>query len=244
MNAKIIIPIGAALLLSSGCANIQRKHARLQKVAQTNNAAIVEESRVLTTAVVDVLTQSNAPLALKLARQDQQLEGLPVRRMEVLPLLAGDTKALAALEQRFTTQEKLLADQQVIETKRAAEQTKLVTLGKEQEAAKAKSFLRRLIAGFGITGLIALCIFVPPAIPILTQLASWAVSKIPALSGFLGVVSRKTFDAVVSGVGRVRASYKSADRKAALAHMDSALTEATTPEQRRFIEHRREELGV
>jgi hypothetical protein len=85
----------------------------------------------------------------------------------------------------------------------------------------------------------------------------WLIGKIPALAGFLGLVSRRAFDGVVKGVGEIRRelkqnkalppeqqpSYRPAE---VLDLVDNTLRGATEGEanHRGLIEARREALKV
>src|SRR5687767_15105382 len=101
-----------AAIATCGCTRFGAKHAAVLEVQQTHERQLVEESRALTTGIVDVLslapTNAHSQLALDLATHDQQIEGLPLKRMEVLPLLLKQESALAALEARYAAQEQLL----------------------------------------------------------------------------------------------------------------------------------------
>lgn len=199
------------LCTAAGCTSVAPRQAKLE-------ARLAEESRVLTTAVVDALQTQPATnqnphtaVALRLARQDQRLEGLPGQPLDVAPLLAeagpsnppaGPAPASAALEARFAQQDRLLGRERRLETR-------LEDYGRQYEAARnerIRTWTRRLgLGGLGIGGLIALVAFVPAAAPILGHLLGWVVGKVPRVAGWLGVVSVKAFDAVVEGVERFKA---------------------------------------
>jgi hypothetical protein len=205
----ILIMIGLAAV--AGCTSVAPRRARLQ-------ARLAEESRVLTTAVVEALqTQpatnhdTHAAVALRLARQDQRLEGLPEQPLDVAPLVAeasvtnppaAPPPATAALEARFATQDRLLGRERRLEAR-------LEDFGRQYEATRnerIRTWTRRLgLGGLGIGGLVALIVFVPAAAPILGHLLGWVVGKVPRVAGWLGVVSVKAFDSLVDGVERFKA---------------------------------------
>ncbi|HEV8544315.1 MAG TPA: hypothetical protein VGR78_18150, partial [Verrucomicrobiae bacterium] len=182
-----------------------------------------EQSRALTTAVVDTLQleppeerNEESALALRLAREDQRIEGLPDVPIPVEPLLGifpsnmppteaerAKQKANTALDARFAGVEKLLRREHATEER-------LEQFGEVYEAEKNERRLRWLkIFGSGsllLGAAVALGVFVPAAIPILGRILAWLVSKVPALAGAVGVVSVKAFDAVVKGVERTKAA--------------------------------------
>lgn len=206
----------ALLLLGGGCTHATKAHFK----ARTE---LDEHSRALTTAVVDALQlqpeSSRDPftgLALRLAAQDQRVEGLPLEPVPVGPLLgmaAGNTSsnliatrravATAEVEKRFSRIETLIARE-----RDAGEQ--LAALGAHAEAERNERITRSWKRGGGgiilLGGLIALCVFFPAAIPIAGQVVGVIVSRVPALAGAAGVVSVKAFDAVVKAVERSKAA--------------------------------------
>ena len=199
----------AALLLGTGCTHFAAKRARA-------HAELEEQSRALTTAVVDALQlqppeqrDSYTEFALKAAREDQRVEGLPLEPIVVEPFVETNAtnllpriKAERALEARFAEIEKLLAAE-----KRATD--RLIDFGATHEQLQNASRVRwkKWLGGtlLLLSGVIALCVFFPAAIPILGRILGWIVSKIPSLASAVGVVSVKAFDAVVRGIERTKA---------------------------------------
>ncbi|MGV3771992.1 MAG: hypothetical protein ACO1QB_03760 [Verrucomicrobiales bacterium] len=178
---------------------------------------LTEESRRLTTAVVDTLQLQPAEqrdvyssTALQIAAQDQRIEGISLDPIHVPVLLGlGDVtakeqaKAAADLQNEFERINGWLK-------KRANSQQRLLQAGLEAEDARARKvrFWAKL-AGFvslPVAAMIALFVFVPAAIPICGRLLGWVVSKVPSLAGAAGVVSVKAFDAVVKGIERTRST--------------------------------------
>ena len=216
-----LAPLVGALMLG-GCTHFTAKRDRI-------NARLVEESRVLTTAVVDTLNaqpETNrdacSEVALRFARQDQRIEGLPDHPLEVAPLIqearsrkdatqTGDeprpremahtSPATRELERRFAQEDELLQKRRVV-TERLEEAG---VAAEAQRNARLKRWAKLLsFGGLGIGGLITLVICVPASLPILGRILGWLVGKVPALAGGVGVVSVKAFDAVVRGVERFK----------------------------------------
>lgn len=201
-------------LLASGCYNTTPRLSKTSKKAAENAAALAEESRALTTGALDALghAPTNPPTALAktLLRQDQQIEGLPVHRIDVEAILAGQASALSALTNRMNRTEALLDDREKLRDEITQLNSRLVELGTKYEQEKNRGILRRvyLYLGFGgsIAAILALCVFFPPAIAIFGQLLGFVVSKLPGLASWVGVVSVKAFDATVSGIEKAKAA--------------------------------------
>jgi hypothetical protein len=182
-----------AAALASGCTHFAAKRSKAR-------AELDEHSRALTTAVVDTLQtrtnrDSNVEFALRLAREDQRIEGLP---LDPIKVTAPDERKL---NERFERIERLLA-------KARRSEERLLQMGEIQEQEQNESRVRwsKWMGGSSVVlgGLIALVVFVPAAAPILGRMLAWLVKKIPALAGALGVVSVNAFDAVVRGIERSR----------------------------------------
>jgi hypothetical protein len=193
-------------VLASGCTHTA---ARRQKVA----ARLEEESKALTTAVVDTLQSQPSErrdvfteTALIFAKQDQRVEGLPVKPLDVPSLLAelGATNAVAPaaitnqlIAERFAKEDGLIAE-------RAKVERRLMDLGARAEEARNRkiSFWSKWsLWGMGILGgSVALFVACPLALPIAGRALGWLVGKLPGLASLVGVVSVKAFDAVVRGI--------------------------------------------
>jgi hypothetical protein len=207
------VTIGLALttsILATGCTHFvaRRAHARAQ---------LEEHSRALTTAVVDSLQlqppderDAYSEFALRVAREDQRIEGLPLKPVAVEPFVQTNQldalpklKAERALEKRFTEIEKLLATERT-------QNERLLEFGQAHETEQNVKRVRwtKWLGGSSLllAGLVALCVFVPAAIPILGRVLGWVVAKLPSVAGWVGVVSVKAFDAVVHGIERTKAS--------------------------------------
>jgi hypothetical protein len=204
--------------VGTGCTHIAKNRSKTID-------RLTEESKALTTAVVeslesqpfekrDVFTET----ALGFAKQDQRVEGLPLKPFDVPALFAGlgvnntafplvpKTTPQAAREEvaeRFATEDKLIAH-------RAKLESRLIDMGAQAEEARNKRiswwtrFSTWTIALVG--GGIALVIFCPLAVPIIGRLLAWLVGKLPGLASSVGVVSVKAFDAVVRGIENAKAS--------------------------------------
>jgi hypothetical protein len=195
-------------LAATGCTHVASKRAKV-------HSQLEEHSRALTTAVVDSLQMqppeqrdSYTEFALHVAREDQRVEGLPLEPIPVEPFLRTNEtnplipdKAERALSARFAEIEKLIAAE-----KRQTD--RLVAFGQTHEEIQNRTRARwtKWIGGGSVLigGLVALCVFVPAAIPILGRILGWLVSKLPALAGAVGVVSVKAFDAILKGVERTK----------------------------------------
>jgi hypothetical protein len=219
-------------IAAAGCTHTAAKRAKV-------NDVLAEESRALTTAVVDTLQSQPATnrdayavTALAFAKQDQRVEGLPLKPFDVPALLAGmgltnnlpplaGPPAIETVEAareevatRFEKQDELIAQ-------RAATEAKLIDRGEKAEAARNARITRWTKFGvFGTTligGMIALFVFCPIALPICGRLLAWLVGKIPSLASGLGVVSVKAFDAVLRGVEKAKEQRAKPEVRAGLA---------------------------
>jgi hypothetical protein len=112
---------------------------------------------------------------------------------------------------------------------------------------KNKSLWRRIktavASTLGLGGLVALCIFCPAVIPILTRTLAWIIGKIPQLAGALGVVGKDAFDAVVKAVGHTRDQLKSTNSDT-LHALDSNLRTELDADHKELVSHRRAALNV
>lgn len=210
MKLSLIISV----LLITGCTFHRGSLKRSDAKAAANAASLVEESRALTTGALDALghAPTNPPttLAKNLLQRDQQIEGLPVKRIDVDGILAGHSEALADLTNRLAGIDALLQDRVRIQTENSQLRDKLVEMGKLYEEERNKTVLKRVFAYLGVGGsiaaIIALFVFFPPALAIAGHLIGWIVSKLPGLASWVGVVSVKAFDQVVSGVEKAKAA--------------------------------------
>lgn len=209
------LPLAVALAVA-GCTFARGKADKVEAQTGANAAALTEESRALTTGAKDALdlAPTNAPvnLAKRFLARDQQIEGLPVERIDVAALLATNLQAMALLERRFGAQDELLRERAELAVKLEAANSRLQEMGRRYEAEKNRSVVRRvwgwLTGIFGVGGLIALVILCPAVLPVLGGLVSFVVGKVPALVNLFGVVGKSAFDRVVVGVGEVRAKLK------------------------------------
>ena len=134
-----------------------------------------------------------------------------------------------------------------------ARQAVLIGLGERYEAERNVGVVKRVWrwawATLGLGGLIAVCLLCPAVIPIMGQLLGWLVARIPSLAGALGVVSKRAFDSVLTGVGKLRAELKRVPNEGGAvlgaldAHLDAA-TGADGSAEKRLIEARRAVLKV
>ncbi len=206
---RVLSRLALTLTLSAtGCTHVAGKRAKL-------NTQLAEHSRALTTAVVDSLQlqppeerDTYTQFALRVAREDQRIEGLPLHPVRVEPFVQpNETNSLATLKAerhlsgRFAEIEKLI-------TAEKKQTDRLIAFGETHEENQNRTRTRwtKWIGSSSVLigAIVVLCIFVPAAIPILGRILGWIVSKIPALAGALGVVSVKAFDAIVKGIERTK----------------------------------------
>lgn len=216
----------AGCLLLCGCKTWTRRTDRAEGkllVAETrvatNSAALTEESRALTTGALDALgyAPTNAPtdLARRFLQRDQQIEGVPVQRIDIAALLSTNAAAVKALNARFEHQDRLLVEREqlrverdAIRAERDAARAELAELGKKYEAERSKSIWRRIwvwaTGTLGITGFIVLCLLCPPVLAVVVRLLVIVIGKIPALTSLFGVVGTKVIDQVALGVEELK----------------------------------------
>jgi hypothetical protein len=214
----------AALLILPGCTHHtgllrkldtkqdERTREILQSAKVANEAGRQRVQMSDTNAVTDALIAYD--LSASFLRRGQNIIGLPIadQTQVVMDLLSKNRSLREAAEDHERSR---VAQEQKWAADRAQLEQKLLEMGAKYEAEKNASIVKRIwhwtISTFGIGGLIALCIFCPAAIPIITRIVGWVVSKFPALAGALGVVATKSFDAVVRGVQRTKSEWGSQD---------------------------------
>lgn len=193
--------LAGILLLASGCQLAAAKRARI-------HTQLDEESRALTTAVVEVLQaqptdarDAHTSTALELAKQDQRIEGLPVKPIDAPALLVSNAPARDLLAERFARQNELIAREHAL----AERLTNLGAAAEEARRARRMRWARFSTIAVGtIGGLVALAVFCPIAVPLLGRFLGWLVAMIPGAAKATGVVSVKAFDAVVRAIEKTR----------------------------------------
>ncbi|HYE30563.1 MAG TPA: hypothetical protein VEH27_03980 [Methylomirabilota bacterium] len=220
-----------AAWLAAGCQSSLARRAKASNI-------LSDESRALTTAVVEVLHQQpteardiHTSTALQLAQQDQRIEGLPTRPIDALALLQTNAAAHADLAARFALQNKLIAQERAL-TER------LTTLGAVKEAedrARRLRWTKFATLALGSLGtFLAIAFFCPVLLPILGRVLAWCVSKAPSLAQAAGVVSVKAFDAVVRGVEKTKQQF--AAPTGAILAANSALDDASRRANSQFTD--------
>lgn len=177
-----------------------------------NDSALQEESRALTTGALDALqlAPTNPPtdLAKTFLKRDQQIEGLPAKRIDVEAILAGHVEALRDITNRLEKIDTLLDERTKLKVENDKLRDQLVEMGKKYEEERNRTIFKRIFASLGIAGtlaaLIAVMVLCPVAIPIIGNILGFVVGKLPQLAGVIGVVSTKAFDGVVKGVENFR----------------------------------------
>ena len=234
-----------------GCSTRGPARARADRALTESDEQLAEQSRALTTAVVDSLSVAPENPPTKLARRfaiaDQEIEGLPLKRIPATAALDGDPAAAADIEDRFTEINSIRAHNKQLAQALRERDAALIELGVQFEAEKNKSLWRRIKASIvgtlGLGGLVALCIFCPAVVPILTRALAWIIGKVPQLAGALGVVGKDAFDAVVKAVGHTRDQLKSTDSSTLYA-LDNNLKAETDQSHKNLIAQRRAALNV
>lgn len=251
-----ILWIVVLALTFQACTLRSNRATRAERDVAQNRAALQEESRALTTGARDAIAfaPTNPPgnLAAKFLERDQQIEGMPVDRIDVPGVLAGKKQATSATNTRLSMQTDLLRQRAELEVQLEDANQRLMEMGKLYETKNQKSAVRRvwrwLIATFGVGGVIALMFFVPAVIPLFARLVGWVVSMFPKLAGFFGVVLTSSFDSVTKGVqlGKKRLD-ASRDAKTALeptAVLGEELYSATDKPTKDLVDARKEVLAA
>lgn len=200
------------------------RDAQIQKasefvVATTAALEYVEED----SAAVKASRQLNDLAASTLANAGYEVP--TARELELQALVVKLTSANAELQaegQKSLSKEvkKVAAIQKEFADYKVQREKDFIKKGEELTAAAARADdfegswfggkVRRLmtwggiLSTFGIAGVIALCVFVPAAIPlvlaVVTRLVSFIVAILPKAAKFFGVVGKKSYDVVVSGI--------------------------------------------
>lgn len=239
-----LLAIAGILIFGSGCTFARKTTARITGQLAGVESRVQEESKALTTAGVDTLSQAPTnewtALALELARKDQLLEGLPKERIDVAGVLNGDEVAVRALAERYRIQAQLIQEKAAVEAKLRETESRLIEMGKKYEEEKNRSIWKRIwrwsLGTLGLGGMIALCVFCPVVIPIFARAAAWIVSLFPKLAGAIGVVSTNAFDAVVKGV---EAGKKASAAKADPTVLETELSKAMDAAHKQLVRARK-----
>lgn len=257
----------AIVLVLAGCSVFKPAtvgQSKTEAKAAAVDTKLNEESKALTTGALDALgfAPTNPPtqLARRFLERDQQIEGMPVERIDVAAILATNRAAIESLERRFSQQQQLMEERSELRAELDKANARLLELGRLYEQEKSKSLIGRIkawvLGTFGIGGLIALIIFCPAALPVLGSIASFLVSRIPSVANVVGMVGKSAFDAVCKGVGNARHQLKTVaelhpDKQYTAADVlkiiDKELKESTEVGSANFkplIEARRSQLNV
>lgn len=215
-NIEAVVCVGAVLMFT-GCTQMALRRSKTA-------SALQEESKALTTAVVDILQSEPTAerniyslTALTFAKQDQLVEGFPAKSFDVPGLLTDLGATNQPETTRFTDHAPGASRHEVAERfnlqndLRAAldkEESRLIEFGAKAEASRNEKITRWTKFSFGavtlLGGTIALFVFFPIAIPIAGRFLGWLVSKLPGLASSCGVVSVKAFDAIVRAIEKTR----------------------------------------
>jgi len=192
-----IYALCAILLLTVGCSSTTQ--------LGDANRDLVRSTQIYVAGAGDALDRE--PPAVPLARRLVQDAGRtigepnPGDRLDISDILKNDKP--------LTHQEKQDASALAVQT--AAERD-LIEKGKLYEAEHHTTFIKRLwawsIGTLGLGGTIALLCFCPALIPVFLNAAGWIVSTIiqyvPSVVNLMGVVTKKTLDSVVVGIGNAK----------------------------------------
>jgi hypothetical protein len=250
-NVGLMALMALTLFAGQGCTHVGGKMEKARVALENHEEVLKEESRALTTGVVDALALApkspETELAKSLAVADQQIEGLPLKRLPVTEALSGDTNAVIVIDERVKAIEALRVENARLTEQVRVTEEKLVAMGvkfEEERNARIRFWSKWLSTGTVlIGGAVALFVFCPVALPLVGRFLGWVVGKIPALAGAVGVVGKDAFDAVVRGVGNAREAMKK-NGSADLAMLDTHLKFETDEGHKELIEQRRVALGV
>lgn len=259
----LVLSWALAVLLLTGCSYAAPKRSAARVELERANAGLLEVSRELTTGALDAVTYAPPDPAIALARDllevNQGIVGAPTNRIPVPAVIAREPGAITDLETRQTRNQALLAARAVIQGRLQQAEERLIEMGAKYEEQRNRSIVRRVwawaVGTLGLGGLIALVVLCPAVLPLLGAALGRLVAWLPKLAGFVGVVGKQAFDAVVQGVGEVRrrlkleANLPGGDQpkyaaKDVLGILDAELREATDQEHRDLIDKRREVLRV
>jgi hypothetical protein len=238
---------------TSGCTAVTNGVRKLTGQAHEQKTKIEEESKALTTGTVDALEQAPRDhkavnMARELAKADQQIEGMPLKRLPVAAALADDAKALKEMEKRLAAIPVLQAELNEMESALAQKEAALREMGikyEQEKNTKLRTRIKRWVLGtLGIGGLIALLVFCPALIVPFGQLLAFIVGRIPRLAAATGLVAKKAFDETVQGIGKARQALKEAQDPAAKIQLDQQLSQNTSQWTKALIEQRRKVLNV
>lgn len=215
---NLILLIMALMLCGATCKSSRQKFSAV--AVEKNKEELAEQSRKATTGARDAvrLAPTNPPtnLAGKLLDRAEQIQGLPVERLDIPGILASNKQAVAELAREMRTVVELLKERPVLAATKAEADEALMVKGRLYEEQQKKNIIKRVwrwgIATFGTGGFIALCLFCPGFLLLIPRIAAWIVKALPKLAGVIGVVGTKFSDGIVVGVQSVRD--KLADDKA------------------------------
>ncbi len=206
--------------ISCSTGRYHKDKAEAEKQQRQIDNDLTERSREYTAAAHDVSKHSLDEAKLKgvpaepemelinmITREDERIEGSPIERWDIKPLLADLALAEQKLQEYGNENTQLLKERKDLNVE-------IEHLNELLKYERSNWFgnLWRYIKGFsfgGIVMLVAACFICPP---LLGVLAPWIggklVSIFPKLISFFGVVSSKAFDQVMEGVQNIRRNLK------------------------------------
>jgi hypothetical protein len=188
---KKFLIIICAILLSSCSISDQYQDADSRQAALQSQ--IVEKEGENVQASIDSINADNPTLALRFDNAALQLLGAPKLHIDVSKLT---TKAEQdAFFTKTTKDNEALTAQNAALTKEKSDlQIQLVQEAKAKEASDAKSLFWKILFSatgvLGIGGVIALCVFFPPLLPVIMEIA-----------GNIAGMLYNVINSIISGIG-------------------------------------------
>ena len=225
-NTKIFFYLIAISLLLIGCQNLQKSFFKAEHNVNAAQSELDERSRQLTTLIVEVAekernenqnkTNSSNEIILVAAKKDQQIEGLPIEKLNTEEIIALYAKDKAALEKKFNEYSSQIEFLQKNKTLAEIQRDKFQSLWQEELNRPWYEKLWDWMLGIALWGggsgiiiIALLSIFVPG---FATVLLPWIIGRVidffPKLATVFGVVSKKSFDAVIGGYENFKDKWK------------------------------------
>jgi hypothetical protein len=216
LRPALVSLAAAYVFMAAGCA-----HLNAQRLGESFTDHSAEQSRVLTTALVDVLQHQPkaerdefTALALTFAKEEQRLEGLPVIPLPVEQFLAIEKQSGPR---------------------------------PGHSPAPETSWDWNSPLSLALAGLLAAILFFPAAVPLLGRILAVLVSQMPSLAGPAGVVSVKAFDAVIQAIEdskkNVRLGNDTAAQGSWLDELHANLSRALDASHKRLVRARKRSLN-
>lgn len=260
---KTLICISLFFLLS-GCSNLpwfdsaEEKKSNATTQLRINEAELDEASKQLTTAIVEAQegeeNKNNRDiLILELSLLDQQIEGLPIEKLNVDDILKTVSENKAAFDKQIEEARQSLI---LMQKENVGLRLEVENLNNKLESEKNKSVFDRLSGWFLglsiptlIIGILLIVFFPAIGIPMFTAIINWLVSMIPQLIGFFGVVSKKLVDSIIQSVQILRTELKNdpdglIKKSDVIKMIDGNLSSKMNKSDKRIVLERKARLGL